>query len=708
MEVLWRAAALFGIFCLSSGSASAGPVVEVTGGAVRMPYGGDAPFRLTAAGTDVNGIGATAARRRLTAGTSGDLNATVTNSSNQPFTETVAGTTYSSVWIKATLAFTTTSFSVPSAPDGTTRSMATPFTMQGELSGYSDSTLTHPVFSVSLSGSGVASIGPMQFAGGEWTLITGGDQLFDFSRPTSSPWTAQDIGSVGQSGVASYSDDHAAFYVAGSGSDIWGTTDAFQFVSQPLAGDGELIARVVTEQHTSPLAKVGIMFRRSLAPDSAQVILDRKPDGAFEFMTRASSGGETAFVAGASGIEWFLKLSRTGSIVTASISTDATAWTLVGSAPLSGPVLVGLVATSHDDTTLNQAIFDAVTLTDRSGTTSSLPQPWRDADIGATGQAGTASASSDVFTVHGAGADIWGASDSFHYVYVPINGAGEARVTVGTLQNTDAYAKAGVMIRASTDPSAAHVILDVKPDGGIEFMARQSNGDETSFIAGAVAHAFPVTLRLRRVAAQVQSLFIADVFDSVSATWQQIGSVAITIPPAALVGMAVTSHDTGTPTTATFSAQIARNLIETGGFEEYDPPALGTPGWVSDTPLRQVDASSETNQPHNGAKNGVCFTASSGDCGMYQDVVIPDNGTYRLTMFATADRQGGLIGFNSNGATVQLRAVEPRGFGNYGAAGYTFDFSANAGQVIRVWMYSPASPGYIAIDDVALVQRFTP
>jgi hypothetical protein len=29
-------------------------------------------------------------------------------------------------------------------------------------------------------------------------------------------------------------------------------------------------------------------------------------------------------------------------------------------------------------------------------------------------------------------------------------------------------------------------------------------------------------------------------------------------------------------------------------------------------------------------------------------------------------------------------------------------FQASAGDTIRVWMYSPATPGYVVIDDVSL------
>ena len=41
------------------------------------------------------------------------------------------------------------------------------------------------------------------------------------------------------------------------------------------------------------------------------------------------------------------------------------------------------------------------------------------------------------------------------------------------------YAKAGVMMRAAVAATAADVVLDIKPDGGIEFMRRATDGGPT-------------------------------------------------------------------------------------------------------------------------------------------------------------------------------------------------------------------------------------
>ena len=143
--------------------------------------------------------------------------------------------------------------------------------------------------------------------------------------------------------------------------------------------------------------------------------------------------------------------------------------------------------------------------------------------------------------------------------------------------------------------------------------------------------------------------------------------------------------------------QVTENLLEEGDFEGYVPPALGQPGWVSDDRLRQVPAKSETHQPLSGKQNGACWTPEYLDCGIYQEVIAPTTGLYSFSISATSDRAGGLVGVNVDGSTANSAQVEPRGFLNYSR--YAMTFTAAAGSTIRVWMYSPASPGYVVIDD---------
>ena len=73
-------------------------------------------------------------------------------------------------------------------------------------------------------------------------------------------WTTQGVGSVGVAG-SSTALSADAFSVAGSGADITGSADAFEFVYQALTGDGMVVARVASVPNVDPWSKAGLMSR---------------------------------------------------------------------------------------------------------------------------------------------------------------------------------------------------------------------------------------------------------------------------------------------------------------------------------------------------------------------------------------------------------------------------------------------------------------
>src|SRR5262249_13712824 len=156
--------------------------------------------------------------------------------------------------------------------------------------------------------------------------------------------------------------------------------------------------------------------------------------------------------------------------------------------------------------------------------------------------------------------------------------------------------------------------------------------------AGASA-SFPVWLRLSENGAQFTGEISAD-----GVTWATLGTVTMTNPTTRVAGFAVTSHDPGVLNTAVLDnggvavmGMSCPNLPVNGGFEDSVVPNVG-PGWVSDTPLRQSPAVSETADPHGGTQNGACRTASL-DCGIYQEVTAPASGTFAFwfSLYAHVD-----------------------------------------------------------------------
>jgi hypothetical protein len=359
----------------------------------------------------------------------------------------------------------------------------------------------------------------------------------------SSGWTSLDIGDVGVAGTAVF--ENGVWTVQGAGGDIWGTDDAFRFLYRAVTGSsGHLVVRVDDVQNTNPFAKAGVMLRASPGADAAAVILDVKPSSEVEFMSRASTGGEMVYTAGTSvSLPVWLQLAWQDGTVTGSVSQDALNWTTVGGVSFTLPSIydAGVAVTSHDTTQLNTAHVEGLSL---------LPASWTSGDIGSPGLPGGAveqfddpQTVQDSFTVQGAGADIWGVADAFQFVYqVETSFAATVQARVVSEQPTDPYAKVGVMIRDGLAPGAAFVILDMKPNGELEFMQRFSPRGEVTYLGSAMV-GFNTWIRLvRHEPTDLAAVTAAVSTDGV--TWTVLGQTLVNMSRSVEMGIAVTSHDT--------------------------------------------------------------------------------------------------------------------------------------------------------------------
>ena len=324
--------------------------------------------------------------------------------------------------------------------------------------------------------------------------------------------------------------------------------------------------------------------------------------------------------------------------------------------------------------------------------------PWQATDVGDVGVHGFATHedANDMFFVTGAGSDIWNTADSFFAVTQWLNADLSLTARVVDMENTHPYAKAGIEI-GEPSPSAPRVLLDVKPDGGIELMARTAAGEPMAFLAGASA-SFPVWLRITRVGDNFQGQFSSD-----GQTWTTVGSVTVSLPSTIQAGLVVTSHDPAVTNTARFdnvstvqSPKPTGNLLVNPGFEESTVPDLG-PGWVSDAE-RQTPAQTSTAAPHTGSQHAACETTEALDCGIYQDFILPATGTYIFTVYVASDKPDVLIGVNVNGKGTR----RPVSVGDYAPNSVGLQ-GLRTGDRIRVWIYSPAAPGRVVVDDASFV-----
>ena len=107
-------------------------------------------------------------------------------------------------------------------------------------------------------------------------------------------WDSGDIGTVGIPGNATIDDSTGLYTVNGSGADIWGNGDDFFFVDQPLVGNGQIIARVLSVENTDAWAKAGVMIRESLASGARNAAMIVSPGNGLAFQRRVKAGSTQA------------------------------------------------------------------------------------------------------------------------------------------------------------------------------------------------------------------------------------------------------------------------------------------------------------------------------------------------------------------------------------------------------------------------------
>jgi len=540
-------------------------------------------------------------------------------------------------------------------------------------------------------------------------------------------------------------DSSGTFTVTGSGDDIWGTSDQFNYYYRTLSGDGTIIARVKTVENTDPWAKVGVMIRDDLTAGSKEAMMLVSSLSGLSFQRRLATGGVTT----SNGVPviaapYWVKLVRSGSTFTAYASADGTNWgSPVGSDTISMgmDVLIGIAVTSHspdvlctgtldnvsapqatgswldqdiggvsvpgegsytgltDEATVDvvpnlaqitlatnptglqvsldgqpltapSSITGVVNMTRTLGTTSpqggntfvswsdggaqthnisfpssnttytanftggptptptptptvtrtptptatrtptptftpvlptntpthtptptpvpptftptrtptrtptptpggTLPPPWVDQDIGPVGIPGSASYSAGTFTVNGSGVDIEDTSDEFHYVYQAFSGDGTIVARVATQENTNPWAKAGVMIRETLAADSTQAMTVVTPGNGIAFQRRVTTGGITFHTPGASVVA-PYWVKVVRTG---NTFFGYSSSDGVA--WDLVGSDTIAMANDVFVGLAVTSHDDTLLGTATFdNVAITGGTVPTPTFTPTRTPTL--------------------------------------------------------------------------------------------------------------------------------------
>jgi hypothetical protein len=197
---------------------------------------------------------------------------------------------------------------------------------------------------------------------------------FDETTPVrpqlAAPFVAADVGDVGRPGFVGAADAQS-FVLNGAGRDMYRTEDALYYASQPLSGDGMIVARLNALQLVWD-NRAGVMIRDSVDPGAAYVALQGRPTGSrgvlaegVEMVIRAAPGAGPTIIGSVDlPIPYWMKLTRTGDQFEADVSGDGVTWSVVGVATVAmGPdVVIGAEVLSSEYGVWATASFDQVSV----------------------------------------------------------------------------------------------------------------------------------------------------------------------------------------------------------------------------------------------------------------------------------------------------------------------------------------------------------
>jgi Tol biopolymer transport system component/catechol 2,3-dioxygenase-like lactoylglutathione lyase family enzyme len=172
-----------------------------------------------------------------------------------------------------------------------------------------------------------------------------------------------DLGITPLAGSAEFDASTGEYKITGGGANIWGYTDAFQYLWKRVSGDVSISAdvRFVGESKAAH-RKAVLMIRQSLDPGAAYADAAAHGDGLTSLQFRTLAGGMTLELRTHDVHKMRLRLERKDNRFTMYMGNPGEELKPLGPAVviMQDPVYIGLGVCSHDANTLETAIFSNV------------------------------------------------------------------------------------------------------------------------------------------------------------------------------------------------------------------------------------------------------------------------------------------------------------------------------------------------------------
>lgn len=194
-----------------------------------------------------------------------------------------------------------------------------------------------------------------------WTVVAYGQQ-----NPVGIFENHGDIGTNVKPGSATFIPETGQYVISGAGYNIWADHDEFQFVWKKMKGDFIISARAeFLGTWVNYHRKVGVMARKSLDGNSAQVNAVEHGDGLTSLQFRRSTGAQTEEIKLNLTRANIIQLERRGNqyIMRAAVYGEPFTTDTISNIDLGDEVYVGLFVGSHNSDILETGVFSNVRLT---------------------------------------------------------------------------------------------------------------------------------------------------------------------------------------------------------------------------------------------------------------------------------------------------------------------------------------------------------
>ncbi|MGA8645721.1 MAG: hypothetical protein WB628_02670, partial [Candidatus Sulfotelmatobacter sp.] len=176
-----------------------------------------------------------------------------------------------------------------------------------------------------------------------------------------------DIGTVLHAGSAQYDAPHNAYSLAGSGENVWFTSDAFQFAWKQTTGDIALTADIAfPEKGGNPHRKAVLMIRQSLDADAPYADVALHGDGLTSLQFREAKGSTTHEIQTNYSAPHRLRIEKRGDFIYIFLAGEVGETLRPSGAsiklPLQGSFYVGIGVCSHEKDVVEKAVFSNLTL----------------------------------------------------------------------------------------------------------------------------------------------------------------------------------------------------------------------------------------------------------------------------------------------------------------------------------------------------------